>query len=46
MRAALPYTTFGDGLAQLSAFARTLHPEQKPPPRGRPPKDPTAARKT
>ncbi len=37
LRASLPYTTFGDGLGQLAAFAKTL---RRPPPRakrGRPP---------
>jgi excisionase family DNA binding protein len=37
LRAAMPYTTFGDGLSQLTAFARTLHPRPRPPRRGRPP---------
>jgi methanogenic corrinoid protein MtbC1 len=36
IRSALPYTTYGDGLTQLAAFARTLHPAPKPPRRGRP----------
>ena len=38
IRSAVPYTTHGDGLSHLAAFARTLHPRPKPPPRGRPPK--------
>jgi MerR family transcriptional regulator, light-induced transcriptional regulator len=40
VRAALPYTTFGDGLAHLAAFARTLCPGTRRPRRGRPPKGP------
>lgn len=36
IRSAMPYTTHGDGLNQLAAFARTLHPRPKPPRRGRP----------
>jgi excisionase family DNA binding protein len=36
IRSALPYTTYGDGLSHLAAFARTLHPRRKPPRRGRP----------
>lgn len=40
LRSAIPYTTYGDGLSQLSALARTLHPRPKPPRRGRPPKHP------
>jgi excisionase family DNA binding protein len=38
VRSAVPYTTYGDGLSHLAAFARTLHPRPKPPRRGRPPK--------
>jgi methanogenic corrinoid protein MtbC1 len=38
VRSAMPYTTFGDGLTHLAAFARTMHPRPKPPRRGRPPK--------
>ena len=38
IRSALPYTTYGDGLSHLAAFARTLHPRPKPPRRGRPPR--------
>jgi len=37
IRSAIPYTTHGDGLSHLVAFARTLHPRPKPPRRGRPP---------
>lgn len=37
VRAAIPYTTYGDGLAHLSAFARTLCPGTRRPRRGRPP---------
>ncbi len=36
IRSAIPYTTFGDGLSHLAAFARTLHPRPKRPRRGRP----------
>jgi excisionase family DNA binding protein len=36
IRSAIPYTTHGDGLSHLAAFARTLHPRPKPPRRGRP----------
>jgi excisionase family DNA binding protein len=38
LRSTIPYTTHGDGLSHLAAFARTLHPRPKPPRRGRPPK--------
>jgi MerR family transcriptional regulator, light-induced transcriptional regulator len=38
IRSAMPYTTYGDGLNHLAAFARTLHPRPKPPRRGRPPR--------
>jgi methanogenic corrinoid protein MtbC1 len=36
LRSAIPYTTHGDGLTHLAAFARTLHLRPKPPRRGRP----------
>lgn len=36
VRSRLPYTTFGDGLAQLADFARTLCPPATRPKRGRP----------
>jgi MerR family transcriptional regulator, light-induced transcriptional regulator len=38
IRSAIPYTTYGDGLTHLAAFARTLHRRPKRPRRGRPPK--------
>jgi excisionase family DNA binding protein len=38
LRAQLPYTTFGDGLSHLVAFARSLHPVPRRPRRGRPPR--------
>jgi excisionase family DNA binding protein len=37
LRAAIPYTTYGDGLAHLASFARNLHAPPRRPPRGRPP---------
>jgi methanogenic corrinoid protein MtbC1 len=39
LRSKIPYTTYGDGLIHLAAFARTLHPRPKPLPRGRPRRD-------
>jgi MerR family transcriptional regulator, light-induced transcriptional regulator len=36
LRSRLPYTTFGDGLSNLAAFARTLHVRPRQPRRGRP----------
>jgi excisionase family DNA binding protein len=36
IRSVIPYTTYGDGMNHLAAFARTLHPRPKPPRRGRP----------
>jgi MerR family transcriptional regulator, light-induced transcriptional regulator len=36
VRSAIPYTTHGDGLSHLAAFARVMHTSPKPPRRGRP----------
>jgi excisionase family DNA binding protein len=36
LRVRLPYTTFGDGLTHLAAFARSLQPGPRRPRRGRP----------
>ena len=36
IRSTMTYTTHGDGLIHLAAFARALHPRQKRPRRGRP----------
>jgi excisionase family DNA binding protein len=36
VRSAIPYTTYGDRMSHLAAFARTLHPRPKTPRRGRP----------
>jgi excisionase family DNA binding protein len=40
VRRAMVYTTYGDGLRHLAAFARTLHRPPRPPRRGRPPGKP------
>jgi excisionase family DNA binding protein len=37
LRARMPYTTYGDGLTHLAAFARSLFPAARRPRRGRPP---------
>lgn len=37
LRASIPYTSYGDSLGHLAAFARTLHPRPRRPRRGRPP---------
>jgi methanogenic corrinoid protein MtbC1 len=39
VRSSMNYTTYGDGMSHLAAFARTLHPRPKRPRRGRPPND-------
>jgi MerR family transcriptional regulator, light-induced transcriptional regulator len=36
VRSKIPYTTYGDALAHLAAFARTLNPRPSQPRRGRP----------
>jgi methanogenic corrinoid protein MtbC1 len=36
LRARIPYTTYGDGLTHLAAFARSLYRPPSPPRRGRP----------
>lgn len=36
VRSKIPYTTYGDALGHLAAFARTLHPRPSQPRRGRP----------
>jgi hypothetical protein len=38
LRSQLPYTSYGDGLMHLAAFANTLNPRPARPRRGRPPK--------
>jgi MerR family transcriptional regulator, light-induced transcriptional regulator len=38
VRSKVPYTTYGDGLSHLAAFARTLNPKTGQPRRGRPPR--------
>ena len=38
LRSSIPYTTYGDSLSHLSAFARALHPRPIAPRRGRPPR--------
>lgn len=40
VRSSVVYTTHGDGLSHLAAFARTLHPRPKRPRRGRPRSNP------
>lgn len=37
IRSTIPYTTHGDSLTHLAAFARTIHPRPGRPRRGRPP---------
>jgi MerR family transcriptional regulator, light-induced transcriptional regulator len=46
IRNRIPYTTYGDGLRQLSAFARTIYRIPRNPRRGRPPTQVTAADRT
>jgi methanogenic corrinoid protein MtbC1 len=38
LRSKIPYTSYGDGMEHLEAFARSLRPCPKPPRRGRPQK--------
>lgn len=42
MRSRIPYTTYGDGLGHLVAFARSLSPRPRVPKRGRPSKKSTS----
>ena len=37
VRRRMRYTSFGDGMSHLAAFARSLRPQPRPPRRGRPP---------
>jgi excisionase family DNA binding protein len=39
LRSVIPYTSYGDRLSHLAAFARTLHPRPTRPQRGRPTKN-------
>ena len=44
LRERMPYTTFGDGMSHLTAFARTLHQRPPVPRKGRPPRVRATAR--